>query len=212
MLGGGRWSAELLAQMEALVHGETPWVAASLDELVAGATSRQPVRSDDAKSGATFERLVIDGEAHFLKQLSADSDWIMRVTGNTTNWEFHVWKAGLYHRTPAVIDHAIVGMALEGEGPSARLSILMTDRGADLVPPGDDLLPDIHHLDFIDHMAAFHAEFMGWRDTIGVQDLARRVLFFAPDVIASELLVDDVPVPIAVAERAGGCYPNGHRV
>ena len=36
-------------------------VAGSLDELVAGATDREPVRTTDAKSGADFERLRIDG-------------------------------------------------------------------------------------------------------------------------------------------------------
>ena len=75
---------------------DIPRVAGSLDELVAGATDRVEVRTSDAKSGARFERLLIDGGPHFLKVLSAEDDWIMRVTGNTTNWEFKVWQAGLY--------------------------------------------------------------------------------------------------------------------
>ena len=65
----------------------------------------------------------------------------MRVTGNTHHWEFQVWQAGIYDATPDVIDHTIVGMALEGSGPAARLSILMTDCADDLVPPGDDAIP-----------------------------------------------------------------------
>ena len=40
------------------------WVAGSLAELIEGATNRVPVRTDDAKSGATFERLTIDGKPH----------------------------------------------------------------------------------------------------------------------------------------------------
>ena len=99
---------------------------------------------------------VIDGEQHFLKSLSAADDWIMRVTGNTSNWEFKVWQAGLYAETPPVIDHTVRGMALEGD----RLSILMTDCGDDLVPPGDDPVPAEHHADFIDAMAAMHAHFL----------------------------------------------------
>ena len=86
-----------------------PRVAATIDELVAGASRRRSVRSTDAKSGAAFERVEIDGERYFLKVLSAEDDWIMRVTGNTTNWEFLVWRAGVYHEVPSVIDHAIVG-------------------------------------------------------------------------------------------------------
>ena len=77
-----------------------PRTAETLDELVAGATDRVEVRTSDAKSGARFERLVIDGERYFLKSLSAADDWIMRVTGNTSNWEFKVWQAGLYGQTP----------------------------------------------------------------------------------------------------------------
>ena len=187
---------------------DTPWIASSIDELVAGATDRVVVNPEDSRSGATFERLNINGEPHFLKVLSADSDWIMRCTGNTTNWEFQVWQAGIYQRVPAVIDHAMVGMAREGEGSSARLAMLMTDRGADMVPPGDELLPVQHHHDFIDHMAAFHATFMGWRDDIGLASLAHRFRFFAPDNIAAELLVDDVPGPIRVADIGWGLLPS----
>jgi hypothetical protein len=181
-----------------------PWVAASLDELVAGATDRVEVRTSDARSGARFERLLIDGVPHFLKVLSAEDDWIMRITGNDSNWEFKVWKAGIYADTPRVIDHTIRGMALEGSGSHARLSMLMTDCRDDLVPPGDDPLPSEHHGDFIDAMAAMHAHFMGWHDDLGLQDPARRFLFFAPDNIAQELDADDVPGPIAVADRGWG--------
>jgi hypothetical protein len=178
-----------------------PWIAATLEELIAGATNRTSVQPEDARSGATFERLTIDGEPHFLKVLSADRDWIMRCTGNTSNWEFKVWKAGIYHRTPDVIDHAMVGMSLEGDGPTARLAQLMTDRGADMVPPGDSVLPLEHHLDFIDHMAAFHARFMGWHDDIGVRDTARFLRTFAPETIEPELLADDIPGPVFVANQ-----------
>jgi hypothetical protein len=187
---------------------QEPWTAGSLDELIAGATDRTPLRPEDSRSGATFERLTINGQAHFLKLLSADTDWIMRCTGNTTNWEFKVWNAGIYHRAPDVIDHAMVGMALEGTGSSARLAQLMTDRGDDLVEPGDCLLPIEQHRRFIDHMASFHATFMGWRDDLGLQDLGRRFLFFAPEKIAQELLVDEVPGPVAVAHQGWAMLPE----
>ena len=185
-----------------------PWVAGTLEELVAGATDRVPVRTSDAKSGARFERLRVAGEPCFLKVLTGLDDWIMRVTGNTSNWEFKAWRAGLYAATPPVIDHAVLGMALEGSGPSARLSILMADRSADLVPPGDDPLAPGQHAGFLDHMAAMHASFLGWQDTIGLQDLAHRFRFFAPDNIAAELTADDVPLPLAVAHRGWGLLPE----
>jgi hypothetical protein len=188
---------------------ETPWVAATLEELTAGATDRVEVRTSDARSGARFERLVIDGERLFLKSLSAADDWIMRVTGNTSNWEFKVWQAGLYAETPPVIDHTVRGMALEGD----RLSILMNDCGADLVPPGDRPLPVDHHADFIEAMARMHAHFLGpdlsgWRDELGLQDLSRRWIFFAPATIAPELEAHDVPGPITVAHQGWGLLPE----
>src|SRR5690606_39857436 len=38
--------------------------AATIDELVAGATSRRPFRTADAKSGSRFERVEIRSEEH----------------------------------------------------------------------------------------------------------------------------------------------------
>jgi hypothetical protein len=185
-----------------------PWVAASVDELLRGATDRVGVRTSDAKSGASFERLLVDGRRCFLKVLSADDDWIMRVTGNTSHWELTVWRAGLYHRTPDVIDHAMIGMALDGSGSSARLAMLMYDYSDDLVPPGDAPLPLHQHLTFLDHLAAMHAAFAGWRDTLGLCEMARRLLFFAPATIEQELRVAEVPGPIAVAAQGWRRLPE----
>jgi thiamine kinase-like enzyme len=67
------------------------------------------------------------------------------------------------------------------------------------VPPGDDVLAVEQHDRFVEHLATFHASFLGWRDTIGLQDLARRFLWFAPSTIAPELARADVPGPIAAA-------------
>lgn len=185
-----------------------PWVAATLEELVEGATDRVEVRTADARSGARFERLVVGGEQRFLKVLTAEHDWIMRMTGNTTNWEFQVWQAGLYQQLPACLDHTILGMALEGTGPTARLSIFMDDCADDLVPSGDAQLPTVHHEGFVDHMAAMHARFLGWKDGLGLADQARRFTYFAPELIAPELERDDVPGPIAVADRGWSLLPQ----
>jgi len=189
-----------------------PRIAGTLDELLAGADDRVVVRPSDAKSGACFERLRVDGVPHFLKVVSATDDWLMRVAGNDSHWEFTAWRAGLYAEMPRVIDHTVVGMALEDvpsdAGPVARLSILMLDRAADLVPPGDDLVPAAHHAGWIDHMAAGHAHFMGWHDTLGLQDLSRRWMFFAPETIAPELDAPEVPGPIAVAHQGWALLPE----
>ncbi len=39
----------------------------TIEELLAGATDRRPVRSSDAKSGADFELLTIQGRSCFLR-------------------------------------------------------------------------------------------------------------------------------------------------
>ena len=54
----------------------SPRIAATIEGLAVGATRRLPVRTSDAKSGASFERLEIDGGRYFLKVLSAADDWI----------------------------------------------------------------------------------------------------------------------------------------
>jgi hypothetical protein len=185
-----------------------PWTARSLDALIRGATERVPVRSTDARSGASFEKLMIEGRPCFLKLLSARDDWLMRVTGNTTHWEFQVWRAGLYHSVPSVIDHAMIGMALYESDRMPRLAMLMHDRSADLVPPGDDLIPVSQHASFIRHLALMHSTNLGWHDNLNLYPLARRPLMFAPVTIASELARADVPLALRVAERGWALLPE----
>jgi hypothetical protein len=84
----------------------------------------------------------------------------------------------------------------------------MTDCSSDLVPPGDALLPEQHHLDLVDHMAAMHARFLGWRDEIGLADPAHRFLYFAPETIAPELEAADVPGPVAAADQGWALLPE----
>ncbi|MBI5089348.1 MAG: hypothetical protein HZB15_10965 [Actinobacteria bacterium] len=180
----------------------------TLDDILGRASHRDALRPEDARSGAHFERLVIDGQRYFLKVLSSEADWIMRVTGNTTNWEHIVWTAGLYHRCPPQVDHAMVAMVLDRVDGTDRLAMLMHDRAADLVPPGDEQLPPAQHDRFIDHMACFHAEFLGWRDTLGLNDMEHRLLFFAPATIRDELRVADVPGPVRVADEGWRVLPE----
>ena len=175
-------------------------VVGTIEELAAGATDRRPVRSSDAKSGAEFELLTIHGRPCFLKVLDVESDWIMRVTGNTDHWEYKVWRAGIYHRLPPVIDHTIIAMALDTTGGATRLGILMDDVSSSLVPPGDDVVAVETHDGFVRHMAQMHATLWGWSDDLGLCPMANRIRFFSPETIAPELLADQVPGPVAAAD------------
>jgi hypothetical protein len=176
-----------------------PTTAATISEMISGATERRRVQPEDARSGATFETLRLEGEPRFLKVVAHEADWIMRVTGNTDHWEYKVWQAGVYDRFPPSLDHTIVAMSLEANGPDARLGILMFDCSEDLIAPGDDLIEDAIHSAFVDHMADLHAAFWGWTDELGLCPMQNRFRFFAPEVIAPELEVDDVPPPVAAA-------------
>jgi hypothetical protein len=172
-----------------------------VEELLAQASSRTLLRSGDAKSGSVFERVEIGGERYFLKRLSPASDWIMRVTGDHVHRPHLIWQAGIMDRAPACIDHTVVAMEVAGEGDDAVLSMLMRDVGAYLVPEGDDVVPEAQHRRFVEHLAALSAAFWGWEDTVGgLTTMEQRLRFFAPDNIAAELLVDEVPGPIAAAD------------
>lgn len=185
-----------------------PWVAATAEELLAGATARVVVDPSDGKSGSSFERVTIEGRRYFLKALSPAGDWIMRITGDYEHRPLLVWQAGIIHGAPACIDPAIVGMALEGEHEHAVLSILMHDVGEHLVPEGDEPIPLAQNRGFVEHLAALSATYWEWEDTIGLVPLHHRFRFFAPDNIAAELARDDVPVPIRVADEGWRVLPE----
>ena len=51
-------------------------------ELLARASRREDLRPEDARAGAVYQRVTVDGQPYFVKQLSPASDWIMRVTGD----------------------------------------------------------------------------------------------------------------------------------
>jgi hypothetical protein len=174
--------------------------AEGVDELLAQATSRVAVHPADGKTGSTFEVVTVDGATYFCKRLSPASDWLMRVSGDHVHRPYLVWRAGIMDRAPAGIDHTVVAMQIDGVGDDAVLTMVMRDVGAHLVPEGDEVVPLEHHAGFMEHMAELSTTFWGWRDDIGLTSMDERVRFFAPDNIAGELLVDDVPGPIAAAD------------
>ncbi|HVV36382.1 MAG TPA: hypothetical protein VHC63_07235 [Acidimicrobiales bacterium] len=171
--------------------------AMNLDDLLARATDRVVVNPSDGKSGARFEKLTVDGQRYFLKVLSYDADWIMRCSGNTDFWEYKVWHAGLYDRVPPEIDHTIVAMSLE----AGRLSLLARDVSEHLIPEGDDLVTAEQADAFMDHMAAFHAAYWGWRDDVGLSSIEQRIGFFSDANVAREMQAADPPSPIVVAQQ-----------
>ena len=175
------------------------WVAASRDELLAGAEERVVVSPGDGKSGSEFELVTIDGQRYFAKTLGYRTDWIMRVTGDRDLRTLKIWRAGIMSGVPEEIDHAVVGMAADGENEDALITILIRDVGPHLIPEGDAVVSLETHLGLLDGLAALSARYWDWRDDIELTTVEERLRFFAPDNIAAEAAVPDPPAPIAVA-------------
>ena len=172
----------------------------SAQDLLARASSRNRLEPADARAGAVFERVTVDGESFFVKRLSASSDWIMRIAGDHVHRPYVIWRSGLMEHAPGLIDHTVVSMDLTGPpGDDAVLTIVMRDVGGCLVPPGDATVPAAQHARFIAHMAALGSAFWGWEDRIGLTTMAQRMRFFAPGNIAAELDAAEVPGPLAAA-------------
>jgi hypothetical protein len=186
----------------------SPRLATSLEELLAGATVRQPIRPPDGKSETLFERVVIGGESYVLKHLHCDSDWIARATGDVTCRPVQVWRAGLLDRLPGCIDHTMVGVATGLGRHRWGAAVLMRDVARWLVPEGDATLPFDQHRRFIDHMAALCARFWGWQDTIGLMPLSHRYLFFGPWLSEVEAALGSGAVVPRLAGEGWARFPD----
>lgn len=178
-----------------------PAVADTVDDLLAGATRREPMSTADSLSGSHLERVEAGGERYVVKYVSADDDWIMRGTGDVTCRPLEVWRLGLLARLPGCIDHAMVGCA-RWRSPAGRrgAALLMRDVGETLVPVDSSISPEQHQR-FVDHMAAMHAAFWGWRDERGLTPLMNRYLELSPQMAELENELGNThPVPRAVAD------------
>ena len=161
-------------------------VFGSLDELLAGATSREPFGTTDSKSGAAFERVVIDGERFILKHVHIDDDWTMRFNGDIACHPGQVWELGLMDVLPERIDHGVVGVATGLGRNGWGAALLMRDMTDELVAPGDDLLSVEQHFALIDDLAALSARMWGFTDNLGLVPLENRWTWFNHASLACE--------------------------
>jgi hypothetical protein len=160
-------------------------VAASVDELLEGAVRHGGHRPDDARSGAEFERVEIDGQPCVVKYVHPDHDFTMRVSGDLGCRPLRVWAAGLMDLAPDLIDHAHLGAAPWGRNLWG-VALLMRDASEELVAVGDDPLPETQHLAFLDHCAGLAARTWGWQDDIGLLQHHLRWAFFGPTQLEGE--------------------------
>ena len=121
----------------------------ALTDLLARAEDRRPWVPDDTKSGARFERLVLDGERFVLKYQDPRDDWLLRAVGDQGHSYVRLWESGLLDRLPAVIDHAVVAAAFDGTVGM----VLLRDVSDSLLDDGRPFTP-VPACRYIDHMAA----------------------------------------------------------
>ncbi|MDP1818790.1 MAG: hypothetical protein Q8K58_02710, partial [Acidimicrobiales bacterium] len=159
----------------------------SVDELLAGATRREPFAPAVRRSTAGFERAWIDGEPHIVKYLHADDDFAMRAYGDLGSRTLLAYGAGLFDAAAEVIDHAVVGMA-RGVGRNGwGCAVLMRDVTGDLATTDDRPFGGEQHERFVDHLAGMCASTWGWRDDLGLLPYGTRWVLMGPATIAAEL-------------------------
>jgi len=152
--------------------------------ILQSASAGTALATGDGKGGSRLERVQAGGSTYIVKHLSLRDDWLMRVSGDLACRPLILWRSGLLARLPASIDHAMVGF-LPGER-LGEAALVMEDVGPYLVPEGDSPITLGQHLRFLDHMAALHAAFWGWEDSVGLLPLSGRLLLFHPEAAAYE--------------------------
>ncbi len=170
--------------------------------LLASATRREAMADAPGKSGASLERLEIDGQAYVLKHLDLAADWTMRASGCLRGVPLELWECGVLDQLPSCLNQPIVGVIREGgtgTGPSGGCGVLMHDVSRWLVPVADDPIPLSQHLRFLQHMAALHAAF--WDSDLELVPAMHRYLELSPWTAEAEAAIgSDHLVPQLVAK------------
>lgn len=186
-------------------------VAGSVDELLAGATRREPWAPGESRSTTTFERVWIDGEPLLVKHLHLDDDFIGRTSGDIGCRPLRAWAAGLYDVAPDHVDHAVVGVA-EGDGRNGwGAALLLRDVGDALASTGDRPFSEEEHTAFVGAIAAMSAATWGWEDDLDLLPYPCRWQFFGEAMVEGERglgFPERVPAIVAEGwERFAGRVP-----
>jgi len=135
------------------------------------------VGCSEAYSGSTlYRRELADGTAQVVKRMSPAWDWLMRVTGDRGRVGV-LWRSGVMHAVPPVIDHAVVDTRFDGEA----WEVVMRDVSDTLVGPETTI--DRRAARRVLHAAAaLHDRFRSVR-LDGLCSLEDRYRLFAPRTI-----------------------------
>jgi hypothetical protein len=136
----------------------------------------------DSLSGSSFEVAFAGAEGYVVKHIGRDLDWLMRVLEDGADGSrpraLIVWQEGLLDALPPELDHVTVGMVYDPA--TGHLQQVMRDVTAAMVPATTGPVPLAQHRGFLDHMAALHATFWGFRDTHGLTTPNQRYGFAYP--------------------------------
>ena len=117
---------------------------AGLSHLLERATSREPMKTADSKSAATFERVVIDGDTYVLKVVDGTSDWLSIASRDVEGRAVCLWEDGVYAQMPASIDHTVVAAARLHPTSAWPAALLMHDATDALVPEDAPVTSSTH--------------------------------------------------------------------
>jgi Phosphotransferase enzyme family len=169
----------------------------SVDELLAGATDREPLVDSAGKSGALLERVRIGGQPYVVKFLDRRRDWTMRAAGVLNGVPLQMWERDLFERLPDCFDQPIVAVA-RADGVCV---LLMRDVAEWLIPVSDGVLPLDDHLRLLDHMAALHIAFWDAGPEIELVTPMARYLDLSPWTAEAEEWLGSPPlVPQLIAK------------
>lgn len=157
----------------------------SVDELLADAVRLGQFRPVDARSPATFERVLVEGEPCVVKYVHHEHDFAVRAIADLGCLTRRVWELGLMDSAPAHIDHATLGVARWGED-GWGCALLMRDVTDELIPPDDSLLSEEQHLGFLTDLAGLSASNWGLANRFGLLPPVRYWEFFGTKVIECE--------------------------
>lgn len=131
-------------------------VAGSLDELLAGATAGDSVKPADSKSGAAFQRVVIDGKRFVVKHLVRD--WLADASCDDTCRAVGLFEDGVYDNVSDIVDTTVVAAARLSADSPWPAALLMRDATDEFI--AEDTAVDLPmHAAIIETMAALHARF-----------------------------------------------------
>src|SRR5436305_15056702 len=125
-----------------------------LADMLTGTTERAGLDEAPGKSGATLERVVIDGQACVLKHLDLGRDWTMRASGCLRGAPLVLWERGILARLPGCLNQPIAGAAPAPGG----CALLMRHVTRCLVPAIDAPITSAQPGRSLRHLAALHAE------------------------------------------------------